>query len=216
MNNLVHAELDLGTLIYIVMVFIWLVANAFGKKKKGGRTAPRIPAPDETSAERELREMLETLAGKPQPVEEEFEEMSPEPEPVVVARKRPAAAAPAPPPVIPFPVPAVSRVADRAEPVINIEELSRELQRNAPSMAGSFSSTLSSMASLFKTSGLTMPALRYALSTNTARNLDPVLSGKILEDRNQLRRIVAGRIVLGPPRALEPWKAETEATRAGA
>lgn len=214
MNNVVHAELDLGTLIYIVMVFIWLVANAFGKKKKGGRTAPRIPSPDETSAERELREMLETLAGKPQPVEEEFNEVPPEPEPVVVVRKRPAA--PAPPPVIPFPVPAVSRVADRAEPVVNIEELSRELQRNAPSMAGSFSSTLSSMASLFKTSGLTMPALRYALSTNTTRAVDPVLSGRILQDKNQLRRIVAGRIILGPPRAFEPWKPETEATKTGA
>jgi len=216
MNNFVHAELDLGTLIYIVMVFIWLVANAFGKKKKGGRNAPRIPSPDETSAERELREMLETLAGKPQPVEEEYNEAPPEPEPVVVVRKRPAIVPPSPPPVIPFPVPATARAANRSEPDINIEELSRELQRNAPSASGSFSSTLSSMASLFKTSGLTMPALRYALSTNTTRSVDPVLSGRILQDKNQLRRIVAGRIILGPPRAFEPWKPETEATRTGA
>lgn len=203
----IFADTDLGTLIYIIMVVLWVIGNVFGKSRKKQRRSAPVPRPGESSAEAELREFLEQLAGKPA-------EPEPQPQPVStpqtrlqrkrerdrqirpqsVIRTPPAPIAPEPPPV-------------------NLEEVAREMRDAAPSMAGSFSTTLSSMASLFKTSGLTMPALRYALSTSRPRPAQPVITEVELRDKNALRRMIASRIVLGPPRSLDPYQAETEATR---
>lgn len=205
------AEKDLGTLIYIIVVFLWVIGNLLSKsrKKKGRpRTAP-IPNPTESSAERELREFLETIAGEQAEMVEEEEPEAPPPPP------RPVAAQPVrrgiemiePRVTLPAPLP-------RFTPVdVNVEDLAANLHDGAPSMAGSFSTTLSSMGSLFKTTGLTMPSLRYALSSPRPRPARPVISRELLSGRQALRQAVAGRIVLGPPRALEPYHAETEVTR---
>lgn len=204
------ADIDLGTLIYIFFVFIWLISNVLGSKKKKKRGGTPIPRPDETSAEAELREFLETLAGKP--AEPEPEPVPPPP-PATVRRARDMSITPPTPLIFPRPAPAAPMAVPET-PSINIEEIAASMrERSSSAMAASFSTTLSSMASLFKTSGLTMPALRYALNSSHARPEKPVLTQQRLSNRAELRRIVAGRIVLGPPRALEPYQADTEATR---
>ncbi len=213
------AEIDLGTLLYIIIVFFWVIGNMLSaKKRKQRRGGMPIPRAGESDAERELREFLEGLSGKPAEPEIEPEPAAAPPPPPrpVRRRERPRPAVMIYEPSLPsgrMMAPNAMAAPETASPALSIDEIAREMRDAAPSMAGSFSTTLSSMASLFKTSGLTMPALRYALSSSRPAPARPVLGDKLLTNRNDLRRLIAGRIVLGPPRALDPYQADTEATR---
>lgn len=192
------AEADLGTLIYVIAVVIWVISNALGAKKKAKRRGMPVPRPDESSAERELREFIETIAGTPPAPEPE---PLPKPPPAIVQRKRER-----PKPTVPVYAPATAAAMRSQTGTVSVEDIAADLRSRAPGLTGSFSTNLSSMASLFKTSGLTMPALRYALSTTQPRPAFPVINGQLLSNKDDLRRLVAGQIVLGSPRALDPYQ----------
>ncbi len=234
MPPIIQAEADLGTLIYIIIVFLWVVGNVVGtarkKKRRGG--AP-IPRPGESSAEQELREFLEKLAGKPdEPEDEEEEETQPRQRP----QPQPARAAPPPPPPprpVQQPQPRIvrqpqhrklpsppsfdipihaPRALEEIKPM-DVDKIARELRESSSAGANRSTSVLSSMESIFTKSAPVVPSLRYAFSSTNPRPDRPVISRKQLHDRDNLRRLYASRIILGPPRALDPFQADTEATR---
>jgi hypothetical protein len=232
MPPLIHAEADLGTLIYIIIVFLWVIGNVLGKsKKKRGRGGAPVPRAGESSAEQELREFLEKLAGKPEePEEVEEEQTRPQPAP----QPRPARTATQP---APHPRQARTSVSRRlpAEPTmptspsfnvskaapagiediteLDVEKLARELREASPFSGNRSGNVLSSMESIFTKSAPVMPSMRYAFSSTSPRPERPVVSRDVLKDRDSLRRLYASRVILGPPRALDPFQADTEATR---
>jgi hypothetical protein len=208
---IIHAETDFGTLLYIVIVFFWAIANMVSKarKKKNRRAAP-LPRAGESTAEKELREFLETIAGEPVEAESVPEPAPPPPPPPrrVRVREKPHTAGPAILPPKRWSPPAQIQAED-----INLEEIAEELRDGATSMAGSFATTLSSGGSLFKTTGLTMPSVRYALSSSRPRPKNPVLTREALNTKQDLRRLVVGQIILGAPRAFEPYGSTQEGRR---
>jgi hypothetical protein len=88
---------------------------------------------------------------------------------------------------------------------IDMDAMIREMRDGAPSMASSMSTSLSSMGSLFKTSGLTMPSLRYALSTSRPPPAIPVIKQDQLRDPRLLRNLMAAKIILGPAPAFDNY-----------
>lgn len=195
------AEAGLETIIYIIVVFFWVVGNVLSKsKKKKGRTTP-IPRAGESTAEAEMREFLETLAGKPEgPTEREADTTAPPPRPVRTQRRsRPAASPPPPAPIRRY------EIDEPVQPTINLDAMAREMQDGAPSMASSMSTSLSSMGSLFKTTGLALPSLKYALSTSRPPPAIPVIYRSQLRDPRMLRNLMAAKIILGPPRAFDNY-----------
>lgn len=234
MPPLIQAEADLGTLIYIIIVFLWVVGNLVGtarkKKRRGGTPIPRA---GESSAEQELREFLEKLAGKPEEPEEEEEEFDPRQQPR--PQPQPVRAAPSPAPTQPprharphpvrqpaptsissapsFNIPIrVPRALEEITPM-DVDKLARELRDTSPSGGARSTSVLSSMESIFTKSAPVVPSLRYAFGSMSQRPDKPVVSRTMLKNRDNLRRLYASRIILGPPRALDPFQADTEATR---
>lgn len=213
MNEPIYmADTGLETIIYIIAVFLWLLGNLFSnarRKKRGKGGGTPIPRPDETPAERELREFLESLAGKPEEAQEE-----PPPAPAPPPVPAPAAARRAgrrreyvrPEDAVSAPVVPVQRVL-RPEPdipAIDMEAVARQMRDAAPSMASSMSTSLSSHGSLFKVAGAVLPSLRSAMGTSRPPPANPVVRSSQLRDARELRNLVAAKIVLGPPRAFDP------------
>lgn len=199
------AEAGLETIIYIIVVFFWVIGNVMSKSKKKKRGSAPLPRPGESTAEAELREFLETLAGKPEG-SEEIEDAVPAPPPRAVRTQR-RQRAPATPPV-PARVAAPAR-RYQPEPVIpevDLDAMAREMRDGAPSMASSMSTSLSSMGSLFKTTGLALPSLKYALSTSRPPPAIPVIRQEQLRDPRALRNLVAAKMILGTPRAFDPYE----------
>ncbi|HMO50059.1 MAG TPA: hypothetical protein PKA21_02910 [Kiritimatiellia bacterium] len=202
----IMADSDLGTLIYIIVVFLWVISNVFAKSRKKKKRGTPVPRAGESSAEQELREFLETIGGQPAEVE------TAPPPPVRPApraarmRERPRTAARvATPPPLRFETPSA--------PPVDLEEVAREMRAGAPSMAGSFSTTLSSTGSIFKTTGITLPSFKYAFSTSRPRPVVPVLTREQLTEKENLRRLLVGKTLLGPPRAFDPYRFDTEGSK---
>jgi len=184
---------NLGTLIYIIVVVLWVIGNVLSKSKKGKRRTS-LPRPDETTTEKELREFLETISGKPATPPEEV--VKPQPKPVKVR--------PRPQPTAATPSPALSRTVLSPSKLATVEAALPSHTREI-SPVSSFSKTLSSRGSQWKMPGLSMTALRYALSTNRPVPQVPILETRTLRNKNELRRLVSGKIILGPPRAFDPF-----------
>jgi len=199
---IIHAEADLGTLIYIIIVIIWVISSAFSKSRKKKGKPPVVPREGESTAEAELREFIETMSGQKV---EPTPERTPPAVRVQRVRERPRTHQHTPPP---------PRYVPEPEVTIDLEKVAQELLRDgAPSMAGSFSTTLSSRGSLFKMAGAALPNFRYALSSTRPRPAEPIIDRDLLARKNNLRRMVAGQIVLGPPRAFDPYTGTSEITR---
>jgi len=196
------ADIAIEKIIYIIVVFLWVIGNVLSKaRKKKGPAAP-IPRPGESTAEAELREFLETLAGKPEGAEV-TEGPTPSPPPRAVRTQRRSRPAAIPPPSAP-----VRQYDADEEPEltsVNLDAMVREMRDGAPSMASSMSTSLSSMGSLFKTTGLALPSLKYALSTSRPPPAIPVIYQSQLRDPRMLRNLMAAKIILGPPRAFDEY-----------
>lgn len=213
MNEPIYmADTGLETIIYIIAVFLWLLGNLFSnarRKKRGKGGGTPIPRPDETPAERELREFLESLAGKPDEAQEEPPPtLAPPPAPAPAAVRRTGRRRDyvRPEDAVSAPVVPVQRVL-RPEPdipVIDIEAVARQMRDAAPSMASSMSTSLSSHGNLFKAAGQPLPSLRHALGSNRPPPARPILRRDQLRDPDNLRNLVAAQFILGPPRAFSP------------
>jgi hypothetical protein len=198
------ADAGIETIIYIIVVFFWVIGNVMSKSKKKKRGSAPLPRPGESTAEAELREFLETLAGKPEGTEE-IEEAAPAPPPRAVrTQRRPHA--PAPPAPVRVVAPARRYQPEPEVPSIDLDAMAREMRDGAPSMASSMSTSLSSMGSLFKTTGLALPSLKYALSTSRPPPAIPVIRQEQLRDPRALRNLVAAKMILGTPRAFDPYE----------
>jgi hypothetical protein len=196
------AEAGIETIIYLIAVVVWIVGNILSRKRKKTGQPPLTPRPGETTAEAELREFLETIGRKT------TETVTPVAPPTVSRVKEKKSKLPK----IQLPQP----VQRRNEPdavMMNIDEVAQELRDGAPSMASSFSTTLSSGGSIFKTTGLTMPSLRYALSSPRPRPAIPVISPENLKNPRFLREIMSGSVIIGPPRAFSPYDGNIEYKR---
>ena len=200
-----HADTDIGTLIYIIVVVIWVISSALSKSRKKKDRPPPKPRTGESTAAAELREFIEQMTGQKAEMEPEPVRAQPPPRQVKIKeRERPRQRVNIAPPKPRF----------EPEPLtMNIEQVARELRDGAPSMAGSFSTTLSSRGSLFKMAGATLPNFRYALSSTRPRPAEPLLTREQMIKKSDLRRIVAGQIILGPPRAFDPYTGTSEITR---
>ncbi len=218
------ADAGLETILYIIVVFFWVVgnfiSNARRRKKRqhesgNERRGTPIPRPAESSAEAELREFLETLAGEPD-VEEEPERSprpAPAPTPVTQPVRRvrtqhrrpvfdPSEATVEAVSAAPFRVQRI--LPTEPEPMIDLEALARGMRDAAPSMASSLSTSLSSHGNLFKTSGQPLPSFRYSLGSNRPPPGRPILRRDQLRDPDSLRNLVAAQLILGAPRAFSP------------
>jgi len=182
---------NLGTLIYIIVVALWVIGNVLSKSKKGKRRTS-IPRPDESSTEKELREFLETISGKPTIQPEEV--VKPPPKPAKVRTRQPINTAPSP-----------VRAPTASSSIVETTEAALPTHMRELSPISSFSKTLNSRGSQWKMPGLSMTALRYALSTNRPVPQVPILETKTMRNKNELRRLVSGKIILGPPRAFDPY-----------
>jgi hypothetical protein len=206
---IIHAEAGLETIIYMIVVVLWVVGNVLSKsKKKNGRRTTPVPRAGESTAETELREFLENLAGKPEADEQETEVQPPRPTPRVRPRRERPPHHRASPPVTPAPILRVLPPLD--QPAMDIEQAVRELRDGAPSMAGSFSTTLNSGGTMFRSAGLGMPSFGFALRSARPRPAKPVITRDALNEKNELRRMLTGRILLGPPRAVDPYDFQGE------
>ncbi|HMO05902.1 MAG TPA: hypothetical protein PKC67_11520 [Kiritimatiellia bacterium] len=216
------ADAGLETIIYIIVVFFWVVGNFLSNAKRrkkrqeqrGGGGTP-IPRPGESTAEAELREFLENLAGEPKTEEEPEEPLRPAPAPMSAPqparRIRPHHRRPvfdpseqsfASAPAAPFRVQRV--LPPEPEPIIDLEAVARDLRDAAPSMASSLSTSLSSHGNLFKTAGQPLPSLRYALASNRPPPARPILRREQVRNPDTLRNLVAAQLILGAPRAFSP------------
>jgi len=184
---------NLGTFIYIIMVVLWVVGNVLSKSKKGKKRSS-IPRPDESSTEKELREFLETISGKPAADTQEM----------VKPQLKPVKVRPRPNPELTHITPPRPRVIPELT-LENIPDVVAPLPVLETAPVSSFSKTLSSRGSQWRMPGLSMTALRYALSTNRPIPITPLLDTNTLRDKNELRKIIGGKIILGPPRAFDPY-----------
>jgi len=196
------ADAGIETIIYLIAVVMWIAGNILTKKRKKTGQPPVTPHPGETTAEAELREFLETVTRK-------NTETAPDTAlpPVIRIKEKKTK-----PPRIQKPEPIRPRYEPEAV-AMNIDEVAQELRDGAPSMASSFSITLSSGGSIFKTTGLTMPSLRYALSSPRPRPAIPVISPENLKNPRFLREIMSGSVIIGPPRAFSPYDSNIEYKR---
>jgi len=193
---LTRADSGIEGLIYVIILIIWGISQAIRKGRKldpssPAPAAPRVPGemPDE------LREMLETLTGqKLEPVS-----APPPPPPVVADAPRrvdrvPKRRASAPQPAQRYAPPPL-----RLQPEEPIQvELSNELPRSviASLTLKGLTSSMKSVRIPTANTGMAMPmASHYGTGRGT-----PVLD---LRDRSQMRKAMMGRILLGPPKALE-------------
>lgn len=194
---LIRADSGIEGIIYLVILIFWGISQAIRKSRRSNEPTPDSSAPQAPGEmPQELREMLETLTGQ------KFE---------------PVRAPPPPPPLPAAAVPRRDRVPKRRapvpqtatrptpppprwqaeEPVIQVE-LSHEIPRAAVA-----SMTLKGLTSSMKSvriptanTGMSMPmASHYGTGRGT-----PALD---LRDRDKLRQAIMGRILLGPPKALE-------------
>jgi hypothetical protein len=205
---IIHAEAGLETIIYMIVVVLWVVGNVLSKsKKKNGRRTTPVPRAGESTAETELREFLENLAGKPEADEQETEVQPPRPTPRTRPRRE---RAPHRAPPLPQPAPALRVLPSFDQPTMNVEQAVRELRDGAPSMAGSFSTTLRSGGAMFRSAGLGMPSFGFALRSARPRPAKPVITRANLDAKDELRRMLTGRILLGPPRAVDPYDFQGE------
>jgi hypothetical protein len=216
------ADAGLETIIYIIVVFFWVVGNFISNAKRrkkrqeqrGGGGTP-IPRPGESTAEAELREFLETLAGEPKAEEEVEEPPRPAPAPAPVPQPArhvrphhrrpvfdPSEATVTPAPAVPFRV--QRTLPPEPEPVIDLEAVARDMRDAAPSMASSLSTSLSSHGNLFKTAGQPLPSFRSALGSNRPPPAHPILRRDQVRNPDTLRNLVAAQLILGAPRAFSP------------
>lgn len=189
------ADVDLTTLIYMIAVVLWVIGNVFSKSKKGNKRPP-VARSEQSSAEQELREFLETLSGRPGTETPEEVVVKPQPKPVKIRQRARLETTPPPPPrpqVIREPIEPQLAEAMAVPPPREVAPIS------------SFSKTLTSRGSQWKMPGLSMTALRYALSTNRPVPINPLVDARTLRNKNELRRIIGGKIILGPPRAFDPY-----------
>ncbi|HMP90567.1 MAG TPA: hypothetical protein PJ991_10215 [Kiritimatiellia bacterium] len=197
------ADSDIGTLIYIIVVVIWVITSALSKsskKKKGQKTAAK-PRTNESTREAELREFIETMTGQKMEAEPEPVQTPPPPrQPKVRMRDANRHKVAFTPPTQP-----VRRYEPELEK-LNLEKVARELQQDAPSMAAIFSGTLSSRGSGFKIEGTTLPSFKYSFGSIRSKPPNPILKSTQIKGRENLRKYLAGKVILGAPRAFEPYQ----------
>ncbi len=194
MSPEIRADSGIEGLIYLVILLFWGISQAIRKSRKGGQPAPGPEAPSGPGEmPQELREMLETLTGqKIEPVR-----APPPPLPVEMPRRErvPKRRAQAPQ-IVQRPAPPPPRW-QKDEPIIQVE-LSHELPRSvvASLTLKGLTSSMKSVRIPTANTGMAMPmASHYGTGRGT-----PVLD---LRDRKNLRKAIMGRILLGPPKALE-------------
>ncbi len=197
------ADAGLETIIYIIVFFLWMLANVFSRSKRNQkrRGGAPLPRPGETSAEAEIREFLEQLSGKPaEEMEEPVEAPPPPPVRVIKARPRPRHTGNLPDivPLRRIEVPAIP------EETVDMESIARQMRDAAPSMASSMSTSLVSHGNLFKSAGAVLPSLRFAMGSSRPAPANPVIRRDELHDPHKLRNLVAAKVILGPPRAWSP------------
>ena len=208
-NVPILADVDLSTLIYLIAVVIWVLGNVFkAKKKQGSPSRPqpsRPPRADESDAERELREFLETLAGG-RPTEESGEQPQPVSTPAPTLRRKPAKparATPSPPPPVRRP-PATPDFVPEPDLVKIMKELAdQQPTRGGTSMGTAFATALRSRGTQFKLPEVRLAAMKQATSGLHPIPATPLLQRRELASRTSLRKLVAAKIILGEPKAFE-------------
>jgi hypothetical protein len=197
MQPVTRADSGIEGIIYLVILIFWGISQAIKKGRKGNQptsnpTAPQVPG----EMPQELREMLETLTG--QKIEPVRAPPPPPPLPAATAPRRdraPKRRMPAPQATT-RPSPPPSRWLAES-PAIQVE-LSNEIPRSvvASLTLKGLTSSMKSVRIPTANTGMAMPmASHYGTGRGT-----PTLD---LRDRDKLRQAIMGRIILGPPKALE-------------
>ena len=211
------AEGGFEILIWLVILSFYgiaqLIQKAKGKEQPGKRPAQERPTP--TTAEQELREFLESLAGN-----DEAEEDRPAPPPAAVPQRAPAPQQPA----RPAPVAVAHRTVVPPPKPFELELLEaeqrveREPARHQPAAVprarqarpadSEFSDveefshpTISSKNFLVGLGGLKMPSMRLSMVTPHSRHAGAIKPR--LRRGDDLKRAMVDRTVLGPPVALQ-------------
>lgn len=204
----IKAEGDLSGVIYMVVVVLWVLGNLLSRSKKA-KNRPRIPRPDESSTERELREFLETIQGKPQSEEDRHEDVPAAP----VARTEPSPARPVvrvkerrqpkPMPVAlpPPPPPRQQPVQAPSAKMPDVAVFGRAVITS--SMGSSFAAVLRGRGNQIKLGEARVITLKQAMSMRNSLPTAPLLTRAELRDKRQLRKLMAARIILDSPKAFE-------------
>ncbi len=201
---IISAGIDFTTLIYIIVMVVWVFGKMLSKKNKKGNSRPgeRRP-PAGSSAEVELREFLERMSGqREEPEEEEFVEVSP-PQPVLIVKRKETTqedhyrteepSSPPPPAYVPKPV----------MPDVQDEMKANVTHRSPAGMGAAFASALRSSGSQFKLTEANISILKQSMRSTHPQPLAPVVTRKELKSRKMFRKAMAAKIILGTPRAFE-------------
>ena len=200
MPPVTRADSGIEGIIYVVILIIWGIAQAIRKGRQGSEPGPgpAIPPRAPNQMPDELREMLETLTGqKNEPVR------APPPPPPVPAQAAPRrdrvprrrAPVPQATPRMAPPPPPPRQQPDL--PPIQVE-LPRELPRSVVA-----SMTMKGMTAGMKS--VRLPTASAGMAMHMASNFTPNrgIPALDLRDREKLKQAMMGRILLGPPKALE-------------
>lgn len=202
-------------LIYLIIFLVWIVSRTLQVLTKGKRPEPEGESPEESGPEMDdsLREFLETVTGRrtaPPAVPQRHRPPPPTPEEEPPPRPRPQRPAPGPQPPRAQPKtprpPRPARKAPAAKPpptvpssattrAIEETEIGTEEEPATSHRLGTFTSLAGFDALRIPMFSMRLPAME------TAR---PPQNRVRINDPNAARRALIERVVLGPPRALNP------------